>query len=167
MASNLPKFSLLALLCAALLASPAPRAAAAARAQATTVTTNQTITLNAVEVNSCAGEVITLNGQIHTVTHVTLAPNGGRHTKMHQNFENVTGTGALSLTNYRAVSVNNHTFNNNGSNAQNETTNINRVRLISQGPGDNLLINASIHTTINANGEATSTVVRFEAVCTG
>ena len=165
MASNLPKWSLFALLCAALLASPAPRTAAVA-AQATTVTTNETFTFNSTTVNMCNGDVVTLRGQIHFVTHTTTDNNGGVHVKMHHNFENVEGTGALVI-NYRAVSSNNHTVNDNGSNAQQEFTNVNRVRFISQGPSDNFLLNITIHTTINANGEATSTVVHVEANCTG
>lgn len=167
MASNLPKFSLFALLLgAALLASSLTRPAVAFT-QATTVTTNETLPLNAVSFNSCNGEAVTLTGEVHIVTHFTTDTNGGTHYKSHQNFENVTGTGSLSLITYRGVSNNNHTDNNNGSNAQQEFTNINRVRLISQGPADNLLVNITVHATINANGQATSTTSNFQVICTG
>lgn len=166
MASNLPRFSLFALLLgAALLASLVLRPAVAL-AQATTVTTNETLTLSATSFNSCNGETVTLTGQVHLVTHVTTDSNGGTHFRSHQNYENVTGAGSLGNS-YRAVSSNNHTVNDNGSNAQQEFTIVNRVRLISQGPADNLLINVTSHTTINANGQATSTVSNFEVICTG
>lgn len=168
MASNLPKFSLFALLLgAALFSSPLPRTAAAARPQATTVTTNETLTLTQQSFNSCNGETVTLTGEVHVVTHVTTDANGGTHTKSHQNFENVTGTGALTLVTYRGVSSNNHTVNNNGSNAQQEFTMINRVRLISRGPTDNLLFSVTVHSTINANGQATSTVNNVTIDCNG
>ena len=166
MTSNLPKFSLFALLCAALLASPAPRTAAAVAAQATTVTTNETIPLNTTTVNLCNGDTVTLTGSVHVLSHVTLDTNGGTHVKTLHNFENVMGTGATGTT-YRAVSTNNHTMNNNGSTAQQEFTNVNRVRLISQGLTDNYLLNGTIHTTVNANGEVTSTVTNFTTNCTG
>lgn len=166
MASMLPRFSLCALLCAALLATWPPRPVAAL-AQATTVTTNETTTLNGTEVNLCSGEVVVLTGEIHVVTHTTTDSNGGLHVKTHQNFENVTGTGTLFLTPYRAVSSNNHSFNDNGSNAQQEFTTVNRVRLISPGPAENFLLNATSHTTVNANGEVTTTFSNFVVNCTG
>lgn len=165
MASNLPKLSLLALLCAALLASPATHTTAVF-AQATTVTTNETLTLNSTTVNMCNGDVVTLSGQIHIVTHTTADTNGGSHVKTHHNFENVEGTGTLVL-NYRAVSSNNHTVNNNGSNAQQEFTVVERVKLISAGPSDNYKLSVTVHVTINANGEATSEVTNVTADCTG
>lgn len=165
MASNLPKLFLFALLFVALLSSPVPLNAAV-MAQATTVTTNETLTLNSTTVNLCNGDTITLTGQVHIVTHTTTDSNGGSHVKTHQNFEDVSGTGTLVLT-YRGVSSNNHTVNNNGSNLQQEFTSVNRVRLISQGPSDNYKLDITIHTTINANGEATSTVNNVSTTCTG
>lgn len=165
MASNLPKLFLFALLSAALLASPAPQTFAAV-AQATTVTTNETLTLNTTTVNLCNGDTVTLTGEVHIVTHTTISSNGNSHVKTHQNFEGVTGTGTLLLT-YRAVSTNNHTVNNNGNNAQQEFTTVNRVRLISQGPSDNYKLDITIHSTINANGDATSTVTNVSTTCVG
>lgn len=166
MPTNLPRVSLFALLLSAALLASFAQPPAAATAQAGTVTTNETVALSTTTVDLCSADTVTLSGNLHIVTHFTTDSNGGTHTSSHQNFENVTGTGTTSIT-YRAVSSNNHTVNDNGSNSQQAFTIVNRVRLITQGSTDNYLLNITINTTINANGVATSTVNNVVANCTG
>ncbi|HYP52941.1 MAG TPA: hypothetical protein VEQ42_05340 [Pyrinomonadaceae bacterium] len=160
------RWSLAALLAAALVASasllPTP-----ARAQATTVTTNETITFNSTVVDTCNGSSVTLTGQLHLVHHFTTDSNGGTHMTTHTNYQGVSGTGSPVLINYNAVSSNTHKVKQSGSNQQTVFHNVDRVRLISQGSADNLIINVTTHTTVNANGTATTTFIDAEAECNG
>jgi len=97
------------------------------------------------------------------VTSFTTTASGGTHAQIHTNYQDVSGTSGTNT--YRAVSSNHHTFNSNG--AQSEFTTIEDVRLISIGPLDNLTIRVTMHTTVNANGQATASFTNFEVVCNG
>jgi hypothetical protein len=66
---------------------------------------------------------------------------------------------------YRAVNSSHQTFN--SSDPQSEFTSVENVRLISSGSTDNLRIKFTTHTTINANGVATSSFTNFDVVCNG
>ncbi len=134
-------------------------------AQATTVTTNVEMPVNET-VFDCNGNAVMLSGTVHMVVHFTTDAAGGTHVVMHTNYQGVSGT---SVTNpgitYRAVNSSNQSFN--SKDPQSEFTSIENVRLISQGPTANLIIKFHSHTTINADGEATSSFTRFETVCRG
>jgi hypothetical protein len=131
-------------------------------AQATTTTTNQILPLNTT-VTGCDGQVVTLSGDIHIVTHVTTDASGGMHIVEHSNYQNVSGTGG-AIT-YRGVSSNSTVFNN--SMPQSEFTVVDQVLLISQGSTDNLQIHVTMHFTINANGQVTAVVENVRAECVG
>lgn len=156
--------SLTALLAASLLAY-APLATTA-HAQANTVTTSQTLPLSTV-VTNCNGEPVTLTGNIHLVTHYTQSSSGSTNFTMHSNYEEAQGTGQQTLVQYRGVSSNTHKETNNGPTPQTQFTTVDRVRLISQGATVNLIVNVTVHTTVNSNGEATSTVATITVECNG
>ncbi|HYO62077.1 MAG TPA: hypothetical protein VER08_00315 [Pyrinomonadaceae bacterium] len=159
------RLALAALFTAALAVSaPLTRTAGA---QANTTTTNQTITLSNVVVNTCDGNSVTLSGKLHLVHHFTVSNSGSTNMTMHSNYEEVQGVGNPSLTLYRGVSSNTHKSHSNGTTPQTNFTNVDRVRLISLGPSENLIINVTTHTTVNSNGQATSTFANASAECNG
>ncbi len=131
-------------------------------AQATSTTTNTEMPFTA-SLTDCNSQPVVVSGTMHMVTHYTMDASGGTHIEIHTNYQDVSGTSG-TIT-YRAVSSNHHSFNSNG--AQTEFTVIDDVRLISRGPTDNLTIRATMHITINANGEVTAVFTRFEMVCNG
>lgn len=132
---------------------------------ATTVTTNETIPYNQT-VFDCNGNPVLLTGSMHIVSHYTTGlPNGGSHFSMHTNFQDVRGTGQVEPIEYRGVSSNHFTSNDNNPTTVFTSTQI--FRLISQGATDNLQVQIVMHITINANGQATSTVVNINVQCNG
>lgn len=135
------------------------------RAQANTVTTNVQTPVNET-VTDCNGQPVVLSGTIHMVVHFTTDASGGTHAVIHTNYQNVSGTSPSNPgVTYQAVNSSHQTFN--SSVPQNEFTSVENVLLVSSGTTDNLKVKVTTHFTINANGEATSVVTRFEADCTG
>ena len=131
-------------------------------AQATSTTTNTQMPFTAT-LTDCNGQPVVVSGTMHQVVHFTTDASGGTHAHINSNWQNVSGeSGGIT---YHAQSNNHNHFNSNGS--QSEFTTIDDVRLISAGSTDNLKIRVHMHTTINANGEATSSFIRFEVDCTG
>ncbi|MBI4420235.1 MAG: hypothetical protein HY560_05360, partial [Gemmatimonadetes bacterium] len=45
------------------------------------------------------------------------------------------------------------------------TTYVNNFRIIGEGSGNNLLVHATSHITVNANGELTAVVDNFSVEC--
>lgn len=133
-------------------------------AQATTTTTNITMPLN-MTVTACEGQQVTLNGNIHIVTHVTTNPDGSLHIKEHSNYQNVSGVGQPTPFLYRGVSSDNTIFNNNP--PQSNFTVVDQVLLVSQGLTDNLQVHVTMHFTINANGQTTAVVEEVRVECNG
>ena len=166
MQTRLNRITLVGLFAAALVVS-APLLPTPARAQANTVTTNETIPFSSVVVETCNGNSVTLTGQLHLVHHFTTDSSGGTHMTTHTNYQGVEGTSAPVPVAYQAVSSNTHKFKDNGNNPQSVFHNVDRVRLISQGSTDNLILNFTTHTTVNAEGTATSTFIKAEAECNG
>lgn len=131
-------------------------------AQATSTTTNTEMPFTAT-LTDCNGQPVVISGTMHMVTHYTTSANGNTHVHINTNWHDVSGISGT--TTYRAQSNNHFNFNSNG--PQSELTAIDDVRLVSAGPTDNLKLRAHMHVTINANGEATASFVRFELICNG
>jgi len=134
-------------------------------AQATTVTTNVEIPINQT-VTDCNGQPVVVSGTAHMVVHFTTDAHGGTHAVVHTNYQDVTGTSQTNpAITYRAVNTSHQTFNSNV--PQSEFTVTENVRLVSSGPTDNLIVQITTHTTINALGVATSTVTNMVVKCAG
>ena len=134
-------------------------------AQASTVTTNVEIPINQT-VTDCNGQPVVISGTAHMVVHFTLDGHGGTHVVVHNNYQDVTGTSQINpAITYRAVNTSHQTFNSNV--PQSEFTSTENVRLVSSGPTDNLIVQITTHTTINALGVATATVTNMVVKCTG
>ncbi|HEY0170717.1 MAG TPA: hypothetical protein VGB98_06815, partial [Pyrinomonadaceae bacterium] len=113
--------------------------AAPAYGQATTTQTNETIPFTSTLPNPCNGDLVTFQGNMHVTNHVTNDSGGGFHLKSHVNYQNVSGTGAPSGLNYRVGTTSNETINDNDG-PQFETTVIQHVKLITQGPALNYFL---------------------------
>ena len=135
-------------------------------AQSTTVTTNENIPFTDTRPNPCNGDQVTFSGTMHVTNHVTTDASGGFHLKTHVNYQDVSGTGVPSGLNYQVRTTTNETINDNDG-PQYETTVIQTIKLVSQGPAPNYFLHIVFHITINANGQTTSTVTETRIECRG
>jgi hypothetical protein len=115
-------------------------------------------------VNPCNGEIVTLSGAMHLVTHETLTPDGHQTLIANLNFQDVEGQGDLGNT-YRAIGNVGVEINSSGQNEQSETTAPQKLLWVSTGPAPNFESWVLLHGTTDANGQPTATVVTFEARC--
>jgi hypothetical protein len=113
--------------------------------------------------NDGAGEVVTFFGNLHETFQVTFNNDGGIHVKMDSNFQGVSGEGETTGLKYQATGgLGQDEFN---THAGMEETSILNFRVIGQGPNNNFLVHLTFHTTVNANGTVTSTVVNSSVEC--
>ena len=106
--------------------------------------------------NGGAGEEVIFSGRMHTTLHLNFPANGEyAMIKLHSQPLGVKGVGTLTGDQYRSTGVTQELVS-----VKKGTTStfVNIVRLIGQGPGNNLVIHHVRHLTINANG--IPTVVR-------
>ena len=134
-----------------------------AMAQATTNTTSTTTPFQFTIAPSCAGELIEVSGNMHTVTRVTTTPSGQTSTEFHLNLEG-SGTGLTTGNHYQFGQETTDIFNDHDSPAI-EFTFVEMVRVISSGSDNNFRLRTHIHVTINANGETTVSIMDSERVC--
>jgi len=115
-------------------------------------------------VNPCTGEEVLVNGTFSALVHVTEDPNGGTHFKIYTSFwgRGVSASGAKYVV--KGHEQSHHITNIGGDSAFENTTPI-LTKYIRQGetpPNDDFEAKVLFHTTINANGEITSEVVKVE-----
>ena len=114
--------------------------------------------------NGGAGEVVLLSGTLHIEQHITI--NGNRATiKEHFQPQGATGVGVTTGDIYRATGVTQEVDTIPGDNGAFEFTSINNFKIIGPGPDNNLLVHQTVHITINANGDVTSTVLDSNITC--
>jgi hypothetical protein len=117
--------------------------------------------------NTCTGEPIDLHGEEHVVVHGDFdQPGGTQHVVVHQNLQNVSGVGEFTGTHYRYIDT--------GKSTQQSTEGAAGVfvgeaqlKEVAQGNVINGMIKTVLHTTINANGEITSSFENFHVNCNG
>jgi len=146
------------LLTLALLAKPT-------QAQAETATVNERFPVAFEIENPCTGEVVFIEGTLHSVFHITRDADGGFHIKGHNNFQaqGVSPSGAKYVVhesanrqlNFRDESADNFTF----------LVTLEAIRQGSATPEDDFKVKALIHITANANGELTAEVVKIRGEC--
>jgi hypothetical protein len=140
--------------------------ASAAGAQATTVTTNEFVPVTLFAFVPCAnggaGELVTLEGTLHVLTHVTIDDQGGLHVKQHFQPQGVSGTGLTTGDTYHGTGATQTEFN---ATAGVEQTSINNFRIIGQGPDNNLLVHSTFHVTVTPDGDVTTVVDNFSVEC--
>jgi hypothetical protein len=133
------------------------------KAQASSFTSNYTETIFLTPFSGCAGSDLTLEGQIHTVIHVTETPSGQRIVRNHTNFQGVIAADALG-NHYRVSTVNNDTTILDDS-EQSSFTIVQYFKLIGKGPAANERVLSISHVTINDKGEVTAIFSKSNADC--
>ena len=131
---------------------------------AITFTSNEFIEVTEFVDIPCAGESVILEGQLHVLTHYTVT---GKNvvSKTHMQPQGITGVGSISGKRYRSTGVTHDVFKGSFKNGQYTTTEINNFRIIGQGPGNNFIVHATFHLTLNANGITTAIVDNFYIDC--
>lgn len=107
--------------------------------------------------NDGAGEDVTLEGPLHILVTLTINDN---HVSGVEHFQpqNVKGVGQTTGDVYQATGVSREQFGGSFVNGVFEATAINNFRIIGPGRGNNLLVHAVTHITVNANGDVTASV---------
>lgn len=128
-----------------------------------TLTDNQTVPIDFIA-TSCNGETVIISGESHVLVHATATPSSNVTFTTHISFH-LTGQTA-SGTIYHAEETVNSTETTSANGAYNLTS-VGQLHLISEGGTDNLTVQTIIHTTVNSNGEITSTTFEFQTQCQG
>jgi hypothetical protein len=119
-------------------------------------------------VHSCTNEEVSIEGTQHLIFFTNEDANGGFHFKGHNNLQ-ATGVSASGAKYVIRESLNNHNNFNEFSESASNFTMTDSFHMIRQGPAtateDEIVVKVVFHVTVNANGEVTSVVDQFEAVC--
>jgi hypothetical protein len=132
---------------------------------ATAATTVQTVPFSGLAFNSCAGEVMLVEGTIRAVTGSTVDASGGVHfgpTHFTQH-----GTAIGLITGNRYIFNSEQTRTENFIDPGDEATLTGQVLAISQGREPNLISQATFHLTITPTGELTAFVSEINFRCIG
>jgi hypothetical protein len=136
-------------------------------AQSTNRAISQIVPLDAVDINDCVPELVSITGNAHIVSQVVLDESGNAHIVSRVNFQNVGGFGLTTGQEYRvqASAGGVHNFHVSSAEAFTETA---TLRFTSVGPSQvapDFLRHITFHFTINANGEPTAEVVDVRTQC--
>jgi hypothetical protein len=160
----IPLVALLALCLATAGGPPGP-----ALAEAGVTTTNVSFPLGYGVWVPCAaggaGEVVELDGTLHSVYHVTFDSAGGLHVHSHFNSQDVSGVGLSSGNRYRSGEASDSEFNANGVQLALELSFEHQLNLIGQGTAPNLRLREHEHLTVNADGSVTALSAEVVADC--
>ena len=113
--------------------------------------------------NAGEGEDVFFSGPFHSVFRLTLDGAGGAHVLVVHNPQGISGTGLTTGASYRGVGGSPQEIFN--ARVGEEHTSVVNMRLIGQGPGNNLTIHDNLHTTILADGTVTSFHDNFSVEC--
>jgi hypothetical protein len=141
-------------------------AAGMALAQATTQKFTDTLPIDEVLTNPCTGESVHFTGEFLFVSHVTQDENGGLHVYSSIQPRGLSGTGLESGTRYRFVGTDESVVYIPEGGVR-EFTSVRHFRVVSENSSDNLLVSATFHFTVDANGEPTAEVDKFALRCVG
>jgi hypothetical protein len=114
--------------------------------------------------NGGAGELVVLEGSLHTLITYTVNDQNVSG-KYHFQPQGVIGTGSITGATYHATGVTQESFTMSLQNGQETRTYVNNFRIIGPGPGNNFLVHNLVHMTLNAAGDLTASVDQFSAEC--
>ena len=111
-----------------------------------------------------AGEVVTLNGNLHVLLSSTVNAN---HISTYSHFQpqGISGVGSVSGDKYQATGITRFSFEADVVAFPFIQTLVNNFKIIGQGPGNNFLVHQNVHLTVNANGTVTAFVDNFSVEC--
>ena len=142
--------------------------AGAALAQALAITTNDFVPFALITFVPCAdggaGELVLVQGTLHLQDHITIN-NGRANIKTHAQPQGATGVGLTTGDSYQATGVTQEQDSIPLINGAAEFTFVNNFKIIGQGPDNNFLVHQTVHQTINANGDVTTTIVNQSVEC--
>ncbi|HEX6371391.1 MAG TPA: hypothetical protein VF006_20910 [Longimicrobium sp.] len=143
-----------------LLAPPTERLDAAS-----TETTSQIVPFSLTEFVPCAaggaGEIVQVEGTLHTVFHITETPNGLR-ISIHENPQDVNGTGLTTGDTYHATG----SFNAHLHLAPGVTESRQRqFLLVGPGPDNNFTVHQTSHITVTPDGDVTADFDKITIEC--
>jgi hypothetical protein len=142
--------------------TPSPSFAAVAS------TTSMSFPVDLVVFVDCAdggsGESVALSGNLHSVVHTTVNPNGFT-SFWHNQPQGISGVGLTTGDKYQGTGVTRNRFGGSFVNGQYSDTYVNNYRIFGQGPGNNFTLHETYHVTVNANGDVTADVENVTADC--
>jgi hypothetical protein len=124
---------------------------------------NMTIPINSTVTNPCNGENVAESGNIHELFHVTIDSNGGYHSDIHVNMQDVKGVGDQGNT-YTIPGLFHGSFN---GQVGSESTFTGTFNVISTGSAPNFIMQEDTHATVHPDGTVTSTHADFRTACQG
>jgi hypothetical protein len=137
-----------------------------ASAQATVVTDNVEFAINLAVFVPCAaggeGEVVFYSGTQHAVFVTVVDSNGAFHTQAHFQSQGIRGEGLTTGDSYQVTGATQASFN---GLVGFENTFINNFLVIGPGPGNNLLIHQTFHSTVQPDGRVIVFLDRYEVEC--
>lgn len=134
-------------------------------ADAETYTDSGGYEFSQVVLNPCNGEMISLEGDLHEVWHLTFDGNGGFHFHLQINPQNIVGEGLTTGATYRFSGTVNELYNFQSTQDAANFTFIDQHRYIARGVSENTVMQERYHVTINASGEVVVDLVDVELIC--
>lgn len=132
----------------------------------TTFTVNDVTDISFDQGVSCASDLVSLTGQIHTLYHITVNGNGDRLIiKTASNYEGVAGVSLISGVRYVGVGTTETTLSGVMSGGQFSYTAESSFKIVGQGPGNNYTVTVLFHITVNADLTLTSVVDKATIKC--
>ncbi|HEV2705882.1 MAG TPA: hypothetical protein VGV59_08150 [Pyrinomonadaceae bacterium] len=156
-------FVRLSLVCALASMLLLPAALPCVSAQALVITDNVVVPIDFIA-TACDGQTVIISGESRVIVHSVTSDSGQTTFRTHIQFH-LSGE-APDGTRYTANETVNGTETS-GTGSATTFTSIGQLHLISSGSDDNLTVRTTIHTTINANGQVTSTNFEFTTECNG
>ena len=110
-----------------------------------------------------AGEVIEFTGFAHTLFHFTI--NGSRVSMTALVQFHISGVGLSTGDQYQSTQAIHFAESGSLVNGQFLTTFVGNAEVTGPGPGNNMYFPATLHVTVNANGEVTAEISKGDFVC--
>ena len=117
--------------------------------------------------NDCTGELIAITGARHMVIRQSIDASGRWHYQFRETFQNLSGTGLSTGTNYRVAAVDQGGYNWDFSftGGQLSVTNVEQVRFVAQGEGPDAVLKLFTHATVDANNVLRVDIEQVELIC--
>ena len=129
------------------------------------VTLNERVPFTVEFTNPCNGEVIAFEGVLHNLARETADGSGGFHLAFHYNLT-VRGVGQSTGATYVGAEALTDRVNVKPPYPVTATFTI-HTNVIGQGQVPNFLGHVTAHTTVNANGQVTSEIIKVRTECRG
>jgi hypothetical protein len=126
------------------------------------------VPVDGIATNTCGGEDVAFSGHALIKNQVSIDAAGGVHLKQQLTGQGVQGQGLKTGALYQYPLNSNYIFNGKlDTGGAFEGTFTSSAKLIGQGPSNNAVVRLVGHLTLNANGDITANIERFETLCGG